>query len=169
MSMKNLGVGHQVRRAGAPFNTENTGVIVEAVYPPTPSTEGLSVEESATQLGIAQALPAQIKVYWQHTGLVEQLTENDVDGNYPGGNAYRAWDHGFPMFAVETDGHGGVEVWTPDGEQAVAIERSLWASKSDSVWADQIVYAVKRYLSNTIPDKKPAEISNAEQFEDCGV
>lgn len=142
-----LQIGHLVRRVGAQADTKNTGVIVETVSP--------------ADQELAAVLPAQLKVYWRVSGLIEELLSTEVEGAYPGGNAYRAWDGDFPLFAVETGGFGDITVITPDGETAITVTEEDMATgareytldpDSDQPWKHQVLTAVERYLDKTAPD-----------------
>lgn len=142
-----LQIGHLVRRAGAQADTKNTGVIVETVSP--------------ADQELAAVLPAQLRVYWRASGLIEELLSTEVEGAYPGGNAYRAWDGDFPLFAVETGGFGDITVITPDGETAITVTEEDMATgareytldpDSDQPWKHQVLTAVERYLDKTAPD-----------------
>lgn len=153
-----LQIGHLVRRVGAQADTKNTGVIVEAVVHQHPE--------------LAQTFPAQLKVYWRVTGLIEELLSTDVEGAYPGGNAYRAWDGDFPLFAVETGGFGDITVVAPDGETAITVTEEDMATgareytlepDSDQPWKHQVLTAVERYLDKTVgaaPHTQTAAASN---------
>lgn len=164
--------GTQVRRAGAPYNTSNTGIVVEHIAHPLPSACGVDEtdpqarEDWATQFNLAQAMPAQIKVYWKQTGLIEQLLSTEVEANYPGGAQYRAWDREFPLFSIEQGGYGDVSVYTPDGEQAIQV---FGPDFPDLEWDDLIEYAVRLYLSKMaeIPAAEPVEPDTQEQFENA--
>lgn len=149
-----LSIGHQVRRTGAQPDTRNTGVIVEATTHPDEQT--------------AQTLPAQLKVYWRVTGLIEELLSTDVEGAYPGGNAYRAWDRDFPLFAVETGGYGDIIVLTPDGETAITVTEDDMDNgareytldpDSEQPWKHQVLTAVERYLDKMVSAAPRTETS----------
>lgn len=122
--MSNVGVGHEVRRAGSGLQGE-TGVVVSRVLPPMPSTTGLPVGEAAHAINVWKGLPSQIAVYWQGGDLVparvEHLVASEVEFATPHAT-YRAGDFGFPIFAVETDGYCDLIVRDATGQQIARID-----------------------------------------------
>lgn len=176
MSLKNLLVGHQVRRTGEPHGTVETGVIVKRFTAPYPdAAKKVSNEQFSRDVSMTRSAPAQVLVFWTGADLVpdrtEWLTEIDIDGDYPGGNTYRAWDREFPVFAVESGGYGDVSVLTPDGERAVYVYGHDLPGYDDAEPDDAfrllVTTAVAQYLDKTVNNEEPAELANAEQSENA--
>jgi hypothetical protein len=183
---KHTSTGYEVRRKGTGFvggfpsdDHRAVGIVVERFTHPQPklpvedvmSMSNPDREAWHTQRNIVAGMPAQIAVYWQDTKVVERLLETDVEPNYPGGAAYRAWDREFPVFAVETGGYGDVHVLTPDGEQAVYIYGHDLPGYDDAEPDDAfrllVTTAVAKYLDKTMSNEEPAELANAEQYENA--